>query len=257
MGLKARTARLEDRRKRDRIRREVERVVDRVMHGTKEKIVANEPFDAIVRALEAADEGAISIALRKASDVPGAEGLTSPRQLFRNKAGLIEAATSAPIVEHRAVAIEVLSIIDPAASLPLCVELARRKRSPSAYRCKALRALGSSDADVALDTLLEVVFGKMSGDPTDPVTAALHALARSPNRDAAARTLAAVPALAGKRGDTCLSRAIYVVLSHRATHVRDTLTAMAPSAPYLIEAAMSCLDGGHTGNFQNLSSDFR
>lgn len=181
----------------------VDDAVDRFLHGTKVKPDRSDALESIAAVLEQADDQRVMHALGKADDVPSRRGLARPKQLFKNKAGVLEAFRSSDIVEHRAVAIDVLSRVDAEACTPPCLRLLAQKKTVPAFRCAALLALGRSTGDDALAALIDAVYAKVSScDRADPVVAAMRGLAASTQRSARwtrcqpSRASAAMPASA-------------------------------------------------------------
>ncbi|MCA9610593.1 MAG: hypothetical protein KC619_33590 [Myxococcales bacterium] len=237
---------------------EVEAAGDRFLHGTKSRAAPAGGFDDVVAALEELPEAKVLGGLGKADDVPSKRGLVRPKKLFGTRAALVAAARESDVVEHRALAIEVLSHADVKHAAPACLAIAKDRKAPPAYRAAALGALGREGGEEGLAQLVAELFGKLTTrDRNDPVLATLAALASAKHPDAARRVLEAMPRKKGKTADTLMARAGYVVLSLRAKAARPLLVALAEdegfAARYLATVAVQCLDAGHTGNFYHLA----
>lgn len=235
--------------------------VDAFFHGTEQTPssgTVGDGFEAAVWHLERADARAVIRALGTLRDVPSSRGLVRPIELFGSKAKLLDAVRNAKIIEHCALAIDVLPEIAPSRFGLVATQIIRNKKSAPAFKAAAARVLARSDEDSALDALLSLAFGVLKQrDRNDPVMAAMHSLAESVHPAAAQRAFDAMPALKGKRGDRVFDRAMYIIVTQAEIGLRPRLAAIAADPKhrhrYSAEGACDCLDAGHTGNFLSLA----
>ncbi|MEQ9319991.1 MAG: hypothetical protein RIF41_12580 [Polyangiaceae bacterium] len=89
----------------------------------------------------------------------------------------------------------------------------------------------------------------------------MTALADSAHPRAAHRAFEAMPKKKGRLADECFDRVAYVILEQRDESMRGALKAMSEDdkSPhqYMAGVALTCLDGGHTGNFRALATRWR